>query len=254
MAIVFEGGAALDVEKSEHSSSIYRLWTLGKHDILQGMSTKAAVPPTRAEWVDAQLRRAILHGELLPGEKLHAERLAEQLGVSPTPLREAFMRLAGEGLVVIEPQRGARVAPIGVEEAADIYELRLLLDPVALARSVEAGATDPRFADDVTSAHRRLTGRHSSLAEYHDAHRAFHLALVSRCANERMLHQVGQLLDQSQRFHAIGALSRRRDAADEHRTLCDAVRAGDGERAVAVLRAHLQATLDDVRHTAHRNR
>ena len=82
-----------------------------------------AVPPTRAEWVDSMLRRAIVHGELAPGEKLYAERLAEQWGVSATPLRETFQRLAGEGLVIIEPQRGARVAPVGVEQGVEIYEI-----------------------------------------------------------------------------------------------------------------------------------
>lgn len=207
------------------------------------------MPPTRAEWVDAQLRRAILHGDVLPGERLQAERLAEQWGVSPTPLRETFMRLAGEGLVVIEPQRGARVAPIGVDEAADIYELRLLLDPVALRRSMEAGAGDPEFAAHVQAAHRRVAARHRSMAAYHDAHRAFHLALVARCPNERMVRQVAQLLDQSQRFHAVGAGkgAGRRDAAAEHAALCDAVVTGDRTQAVRLLRAHLQATLDMVR-------
>ena len=75
------------------------------------MSTAPTTPPTRAEWVDTQLRRAILSGEFAPGEKLRAEHLADRWGVSPTPLRETFMRLAGEGFVIIEPQRGARVAP-----------------------------------------------------------------------------------------------------------------------------------------------
>ena len=66
-----------------------------------GVDKAVVAPPTRAEWVDSLLRRAIVHGELAPGEKLYAERLAEQWGVSATPLRETFQRLAGEGRSII---------------------------------------------------------------------------------------------------------------------------------------------------------
>ncbi|MBI4935464.1 MAG: GntR family transcriptional regulator [Actinobacteria bacterium] len=217
------------------------------------MST-AEAPPTRAEWVDSLLRRAIVSGELAPGQKLLAERLAEQWGVSPTPLRETFQRLAGEGLVVIEPQRGARVAPVDAAMAAEIYEMRLLLDPVALERSVLAARgtddVDPQYVQAVDDAHRALVRRHRSLADYHDAHRQFHLTLVSRCPNQRMLTQVAQLLEHSQRFQVIGLNRpqvRRGDPAAEHEHLRLAARAGDGAGAAAVLRSHLAATLDAVR-------
>ena len=212
------------------------------------MPTKLTVPPTRAEWVDAQLRRAILGGELRPGEKLQAERLAEAWGVSPTPLRETFQRLAGEGLVVIEPQRGARVAPLSVTDAAEIYELRLLLDPVALQRSMLAADGDAAYVESVAAAHRALAGRHRTMAEYDEAHRAFHLALVARCPNGRMLQEVTQLLDHSRRVHAVGAGTvRRTDPAEEHAQLADAVCAGDRRAAATLLGAHLRATLAAVR-------
>ena len=218
------------------------------------MST-AEAPPTRAEWVDSLLRRAIVSGELEPGQKLLAERLAEQWGVSPTPLRETFQRLAGEGLVVIEPQRGARVAPVDAVMAAEIYEMRLLLDPVAVEQSVLAArdadaGVDSRYVQAVDDAHRALVRRHRSLADYHDAHRQFHLTLVSRCPNQRMLAQVAQLLEHSQRFQVIGLNRpqvRRGDPAAEHEQLRLAACAGDGAGAATVLRAHLAATLDAVR-------
>lgn len=212
-------------------------------------SEAATAPPTRAEWVDAQLRRAILNGEFLPGEKLRTEHLAERWGVSPTPLRETLMRLAGEGLVVIEPQRGARVAPLDLASAIEIYELRLLLDPVALDRSIEAGGEV--LTAEVEQAHDRLERRHATTADHLEAHRAFHLALVARCPNRRLVRQVEQLLDHSQRFQAIGVRTvRRGDPRAEHSELVDAVRAGDRRAATRVLTAHLQATLDAVRGAA----
>jgi GntR family transcriptional regulator, carbon starvation induced regulator len=214
----------------------------------QSVAKVVEAPPTRAEWVDSLLRRAIVHGELAPGEKLYAERLAEQWGVSATPLRETFQRLAGEGLVVIEPQRGARVAPVSVEQAAEIYEMRLLLDPVAIEQSVCAAidADDlDSLADEVSAALRSLEARHRSMGAFHDAHTRFHLALVSRCPNQRMLAQIAQLLEHSQRFQAVrvGGAERAGDARAEHVRLRDAVCGGDANEAAAVLRAHLEATL-----------
>ncbi|MEI8239513.1 MAG: GntR family transcriptional regulator [Actinomycetota bacterium] len=210
------------------------------------MTGVAEAPPTRAEWVDSLLRRAIMRGELAPGERLYAERLAEQWGVSPTPLRETFQRLAGEGLVVIEPQRGARVAPVDADRAAEIYELRLLLDPVAVEQSVIVGMTDPDFAVAVDAAHRRLTRRHRSITDWHEAHRGFHLALVSRCGNQLLLRQVAQLLEHSQRFQVAGigrAGGRVGDPVAEHEALRSAAVRGCAAEAASVLREHLAATL-----------
>jgi DNA-binding GntR family transcriptional regulator len=208
-------------------------------------------PPTRAEWVDSLLRRAILSGELRPGQKLLGEKLAEQWGVSATPLRESFQRLAGEGLVVIEPQRGARVAPIGANDVAEVYELRLLLDPVALRTSIEAArdgaAMQVDYVDQVSWAYEALVAQHRSSAAFHDAHHEFHLALVRWCPNQRLVRQVDQLLDQSQRYQALGGGAHRRgDASAEHRALRDAAVRGDGDAAVATLVAHLRATLEAV--------
>lgn len=216
------------------------------------MAKVVEAPPTRAEWVDSLLRRAIVHGELAPGEKLYAERLAEQWGVSATPLRETFQRLAGEGLVVIEPQRGARVAPVSVAQAAEIYEMRLLLDPVAIEQSVRAAVEADdlgSFAAEVTAAHRTLDARHRTMGAFHDAHTRFHLALVSRCPNQRMLAQIAQLLEHSQRFQAVrvGGTARVGDARVEHLQLRDAACDGQAVEAADVLRSHLEATLRAVR-------
>src|SRR5260370_34689442 len=98
----------------------------------------AAVPATRSEWAEDRLRQAILRGELRPGQRLHAGDLAERWHVSATPLREAFQRLAGEGLVELLPQRGGRVSELGSDEAARIYELRLLLAAPAPRPSLQA--------------------------------------------------------------------------------------------------------------------
>ncbi len=133
-------------------------------------------PTTLATWVDGRLREAILTGELPPGTKLRAEHLASQWGISPTPLREAFQRLAGLGWVTIEPQRGARVAEVDPSDAAELYDLRLLLDPQAL-RLAMANADDD-YRARVRVAHKALSGRYRDLIGSLNAHREFHLALA----------------------------------------------------------------------------
>jgi GntR family carbon starvation induced transcriptional regulator len=203
-------------------------------------------PPTLAEYVDGRLRAAILSGEIAPGEKLRSEHLATAWGVSPTPVREAFQRLAGEGMVVIEPQRGARVAVVDPVEAAELYELRLTLEPTALrsALAAAAGPAGDGYRAAVVLAHAELGSPPRTVAEYLAAHRAFHLAVLAGCTNARLHHLVVQLHDHTQRFQVAGVgYQRAGDPVAEHRALCDAVVAGDADAAVSVLEQHLAATL-----------
>ncbi len=204
------------------------------------------LPQTLAEWVDTRLRTAILNGELAAGEKLRSEHLGAEWGVSPTPVREAFQRLAGEGLVVIEPQRGARVAEIDATEAADYYELRLTLDPRALRSSM--AVADDDYRAEVERAYERLDVHHSSVPAFLEAHRTFHLAVLSHCTNRHLLRLCTQLHDHTQRYQVTGTGPRRHgDPATEHRALRDAVLAGDVRGANQVLTAHLKATLGAIR-------
>ena len=101
-------------------------------------STGAA--PSRTEAVLGAIKHAILAGELRPGQSLVETELAQLLGVSKTPVREALKTLAGAGLVTMSPYRGATVRAIDPASAAAIYDLRLLLEPEAVRRAVQASA------------------------------------------------------------------------------------------------------------------
>ena len=100
------------------------------------MST-ADTPPTNALRVQDELREAILAGTLEPGTRLRAEALAERLRTSRTPVREALVLLAREGLVEIEPRRGASVRSFDDADLADLYDIRALIEPRAAARAAE---------------------------------------------------------------------------------------------------------------------
>ncbi|HUF84881.1 MAG TPA: GntR family transcriptional regulator [Acidimicrobiia bacterium] len=206
-------------------------------------------PITRADWVDRRLTEAILTGELAPGERLVAATLAKRWSVSATPLREAFQRLAAQGLVETAPQRGARVAPASARDAEEIYELRLLLEPRALRDSLEH--SDEAHRTEIDAAYERFVNppRGTDLLAVVDAHREFHATLLARCRSRWLLRFVEQLAEHSQRYQlmSLGQRDGHHDVEAEHQSLRDAVVAGDVEGAVAQLESHLQPTLDGAR-------
>ena len=199
----------------------------------------AAVPSTRSEWAEDRLRQAILRGELRPGQRLHASDLAERWDVSATPLREAFQRLAGEGLVELLPQRGARVSELAPDEAASIYELRLLLEPLALRQSLEA--SDDQHRAEIRAAFRSA----QSTLEGVEAHAEFHRILLSRCPSMWLLRFTVQLADASRLYQvaSVGAGGGQRHPRGEHQALRDAAIAGDIDACAALQEQHLRRTL-----------
>jgi GntR family carbon starvation induced transcriptional regulator len=209
-------------------------------------------PQTRSDWVYERLKQAIVSGELPPGTRLVAAELAQRWALSPTPLREAFQRLEGLGLVELSSQRGARVAPISVAEAEEIYELRLLLDPWALRRSLEQ--SDGAHRAEVAAAHERLVEVLSDHPSADDrllleVHRAFHAALLARCPSVWLRRLTSLLADHSQRYQLLNARYSQRisESMVEHEQLREAALTGDVEQAVRVLSAHLQGGLGTVR-------
>ena len=201
-------------------------------------------PLTRAEWTDEQLRAEILTGRIRPGDRIPVEQLAESWGVSATPIRESLRRLAGDGLVDLTPQRGARVARVDAALAHEIYAVRLLLEPVALRQSLDAAAGDPTYAAAVDAAFDALSAA-SDMVERLDTHRAFHLALVSRCPNRTLLAEIESLMDRSRLFQlAATPADLRRGHARDHRRLRDSAVAGDVGTTIAIHTEHLVSTLD----------
>ncbi|MEU0565241.1 GntR family transcriptional regulator [Nonomuraea sp. NPDC005983] len=158
-------------------------------------------PLTRSEWVDRQLREAILSGELKPGERLLTAALTERFSVSPSPLREALARLSGEGLVSVSPQRGARVTPLSLRACRELHELLSVNAPYALELAIAARGTEWETA--VGEAATAFEEVWSSPAAPPDAERAFvrlHLTLVSACGSSWMLRIMRTLIENSGRY------------------------------------------------------
>ena len=171
-------------------------------------------PISRIEWVEEQLRRAILNGDLKPGERLLTAQLSERFSVSPTPLREALHRFAGEGLVEFVPQRGARVTALSLEDSAELTQLRAAAR--AGRRRRRHSPLDEEWRTAVSAASTELLKRWA--ATPHDArasgnaYREFYAELTSTCASSRLRHYTAVIRDQDARYRmaTIDSLDRDR--------------------------------------------
>jgi DNA-binding GntR family transcriptional regulator len=213
--------------------------------------------PSRTEAVLDAIKRAILAGELRPGQGLVETELAQMLGVSKTPVREALKTLAGAGLVTMSAYRGATVRAIDPASAAAIYDLRLLLEPEAVRRAVgaaEAGAIQASavqaspVAADWASAHAALQASDAATdqAQRSLANREFHRALYLACGNSLLVKTLDDLRDQTALVSALSweqAPSWQQEAA-EHRAILAAARRGAPTEAADLLRAHIAGFAD----------
>ncbi|MGH3181802.1 MAG: GntR family transcriptional regulator, partial [Streptosporangiaceae bacterium] len=152
----------------------------------------AGALPSRTVAVLEAIKHAILTGELKAGQALVETDLAEALGVSKTPVREALKTLAGAGLVTMNPYKGAAVRVVDDEQARHVYDARLLLEPEALARAVAA-------EHDWRPAHQALARADSARyqAERSLANRAFHRELYASCGNPLLVRMLDDLRDQT---------------------------------------------------------
>ncbi len=204
---------------------------------------------TLSEAAYARLREDILGGRWKPGDKLRLDTLRQTYGYGLSSLREALSKLSSERLVRSTGQRGYWVETISREEFEDITNLRLLLEPEALERSV-ANATaewEKEFAEtfsELQAVEQTLdTNREKLSAEWERKNRAFHSASVKNCGSEWMLRFVKALIEQSERYrrqavrmHAIP----KEVLQSEHEAIFDAALARNGRLAAELLRVHIR--------------
>jgi DNA-binding GntR family transcriptional regulator len=197
-----------------------------------------------------RLRSEILSCRLKPGEKLLIAGLAKRLGVSLSAIREALSRLAAEGLVRAEDQRGFRVSPVSIEDLRDITRTRVDLEGMALRRAIEFG--DARWHERVRLAHDELAAAPlpprgeagPSFERWRTLHQQFHLALVGACGSEWLLRFWHILFEQSERYRFLAYRVRPRDIPGEHRLIMQATLDRDVEAAVKALGDHLALTAE----------
>lgn len=199
---------------------------------------------TSAERALATLRDLIMGGELTPGARLGEVELAERLGVSRTPVREALSRLAAEGLVEISPNRGARVVTWTVAELEGVFDLRSVLEPQLTAHAVpNATPADVDELDDLARRMREVgtPGPGQDLDALVPLNRAFHDRLVALAAHPTLATALAAAIHPPivrRNFLTYDEASLRRSLA-HHGEIVAALRAGDPEWARAVMTSHI---------------
>ncbi|WP_430781453.1 GntR family transcriptional regulator [Actinoplanes sp. G11-F43] len=202
---------------------------------------------TKGDFAYGRLREMILSGGFQPGAVLNQAELARTIGLSTTPLREALRRLKAEGLVELDAHRDARVTSLTGEEARDLLEIRMSLDPLAAALAAERRSTaDIREMREAADGLQPL--RHRPRFADLVAHRRFHTAIFSASHNEILISTLDALWDKADRYRRLaletGRTQDERDQkAAEHRELLDCVINRDATGAAAVMRRHIDTSL-----------
>jgi DNA-binding GntR family transcriptional regulator len=201
-------------------------------------------PPSASERAYRHVKDRVLNGKLPGGELISEGEIADELGVSRTPVRAAFTQLESEGLLRLYPKKGALVVPVSAQELADVIETRWVIERYAIERAIggdgELAAKLQRSADRQA----RLKG-----SEFIEADRTFHRALVEGTGNALLLGLYDSLRDRQRRMARATLRDGDRAArtSAEHREIADAIAAHELDRALTALRAHLDGALSILR-------
>lgn len=198
------------------------------------------------EVVAEEIRGMIVRGDLAAGERLLEDRLADQLGVSRNPVREAIRSLEATGLVEVIPRRGAYVSRIDVEDARKLLQVRGVLE--GFAAETAAASAD----EELTAALDRIIadGRRASKARNNvraaELHRDFHIAIEKAVGNHYLAQVTQPLRQRTEMVFSLLVDARGGLSWDEHERIRDAIAAGDGEAAKQAVRDHLEAVIVSV--------
>ncbi|MEM8540806.1 MAG: GntR family transcriptional regulator [Pseudomonadota bacterium] len=229
--------------------------------ILQGgiadpaQSNDTVGPESMTSRAYSRLRQDIISGTLKPGQKLKIEELRVQYDVGTSPIREALSLLTSDQFVERLDQRGFKVASVSVQEFDELLKTRCWLEEMALRESIAGGSSS--WEERVVLANYRLSriprsessAEFVSNSEWEIAHKQFHMTLISECGSSMLLKFCDQLYDQNVRYRQLSgeAAYPKRNVAEEHNAICDAVLSRDGELACALLVSHYNQTSSFVR-------
>jgi DNA-binding GntR family transcriptional regulator len=195
------------------------------------------------------VKRRVLTGELPGGELISEGEVAAALGMSRTPVREAFLQLEAAGLLRLYPQRGALVVPVSPEEVRAVLQARLVLEEFAASAVIRRGPAARAAAFEKLSTQlelQREAAAASCLPEFLDSDRTFHSITVDAAGNSILAGFYSSLRDRQMRMIGESALrdpQRLTTIIDEHRGIAEALRDGDVQSALDAVQAHLASTM-----------
>lgn len=198
---------------------------------------------TKSAYAASVIRKALSDGTYGAGERLTTARLAKELGLSLTPVREALIELANEGLVEISPHRGARVAELGLTGLSDVYQTRAILEPAATRIAV------PNLDKDAISQLKTLhkgflrAVEEGDAAAMLDVNEQFHFAIYDASGSSLLSRLIRIVWSSSPNdtFRLIPDRAER--SAEDHTAILRALTSGNPERAEAAMRSHIEDSL-----------
>ncbi|GGY42567.1 GntR family transcriptional regulator [Streptomyces omiyaensis] len=202
---------------------------------------RPAKQPPAAERVYSHVKRAVLDRRYEGGTLLTEGELAQAVGVSRTPVREALLKLEMEGLLKLYPKKGALVLAVSAQEIADVVETRLLVEEFAVRRAVPAPPALLARLEELLEEQQRQAGA-GDLADVAVTDRCFHAEIVRHAGNQILARLYDQLRDRQLRM-GVAVMQAHPDRIAqniaEHAEILDRLRAGDAEGAAAAVRRHL---------------
>ncbi|MEA2383848.1 MAG: hypothetical protein QOH72_3819 [Solirubrobacteraceae bacterium] len=214
-------------------------------------STPLGGSGSAAARVYAHVKERLLDGSFPGGALLSENELSQQLGLSRTPVRQAFVQLEAEGLLELYPKRGALVVPIAASEIEDVFEARLLVEEHCARRAAAVGAAlAAELGDLIAEQERAIAAGSAGMPEFAKSDRRFHRAIVHAAGNAILTRLYDALRDRQQRIAAV-ALARNPSDAErfiaEHRGIAEALGRQDPTAACDLVSAHLRSARDAAR-------
>ena len=201
------------------------------------------------EIVYEELKRQIMVGEIAPGTRMMEVELAEEMGVSRTPVREAIRKLEKEGLVTIEPRRGAYASDISAKDMVDILEVRQDLEGMAAGIAAQKITDEGRIELENIARKYKESVDKEDIEEIIKNDEAFHKYIVGLSGNKTLIKMVSQVQELALRFRYIyyEDFSRFKNQPSEHQAIVDAIAGGDVAGARKYAEEHLAGLKDFVR-------
>jgi DNA-binding GntR family transcriptional regulator len=196
----------------------------------------------------ARIKEAVLSCEIAPGAGMREQELAAQFGVSKSPVRDALHRLQSEGLIEVLPRKGYRVKVISLEDALELYEMRIILECACTERMVRVASKS-----DLAALETYKRGPNTKAQrEWIDYNREFHIAIAGMCGNNRLFDATRDILQAFDRLTST-SLSQLESATTkgiaafdkmdrEHSEIIAALKERDAERAVRLMRTHVETS------------
>lgn len=196
----------------------------------------------------ARIKEAVLSCEIAPGAGVREQELAAQFGVSKSPVRDALHRLQSEGLIEVLPRKGYRVKVISLEDALELYEMRIILECACTERLVRVASKSDLVALESYKRGPNTTAQR----EWIDYNRKFHIAIAGMCGSNRLFYATRDILQAFDRLTST-SISQLESATTkgipafekmdrEHREIIAALKERDTERAVRLMRMHIETS------------